>query len=54
MTAKDIGLIFSLFNIASAGKVPFGILQYVQCILQGHTSVLCVPLIFADRLAFFR
>ena len=30
ITAKAMGLIFSLFNIAS---VPFGIPQYVQCIL---------------------
>jgi len=29
--------------------VPYGIPQYVQCILQGLTSVLlCVPFIFAD------
>ena len=29
--------------------LPFGILQYVQCILHGLTSVLlCVPFIFAD------
>jgi len=30
--AKDIGLIFSLFDITSAREVPFGILQYTQCI----------------------
>ena len=48
ITAKAMGLIFSLFNIASAQQVPFGILQYVQCILYGLTSVLlCVPFIFA-------
>ena len=30
--------------------MPFGILQYVQCILHGLTSVLlCVPFIFADN-----
>ena len=47
--AKATGLIFSLFDIASAQEVPFDIPQYVQCILQGLTSVfLCVPLIFAD------
>jgi len=47
--AKATGLIFSLFNIASAREAPFGILQYVQCILQGITSVLlCVSFIFAD------
>ena len=45
-----MGLIFSLFDITSAGHVSFGILQYVQCILHGLTSVLlCVPFIFADR-----
>ena len=32
-------LIFSLFNIASAREVPFGILQYIQCIIHGLTSV---------------
>ena len=41
--AKATGLIFSLFNVASAQQVPFGIPQYVQCILHGLTSVLlCV------------
>ena len=49
ITAKAMGLIFSLFDIASARQVPFGISQYVQCILRGLTSVLlCVPFIFAD------
>jgi len=48
ITAKAMGLIFSLFDVASARDVPFGTLQYVQCILQGFTSVLlCVPFIFA-------
>ena len=48
ITAKATGLIFSLFNITSAREVPFGILQYIQCILHGLTSVLlCVPFIFA-------
>ena len=38
---------FSLLDAASAQKVPFGIPQYVQCILYGLTSVLlCVPFIF--------
>ena len=49
ITAKATGLIFSLFDIASAQQVPLGIPQYVQCILHGLTSVLlCVPFIFAD------
>ena len=49
ITVKATGLIFSLFNVASAQDVPFGILQYVQYILDGLTSVLlCVPFIFAD------
>ena len=47
--AKATGLIFSLFDVASAQEVPFGIPQYVLCILHGLTSVLlCVPFIFAD------
>ena len=49
ITAKVTGLVFSLFDVASARQVPFGILQYVQCILHRLTSVLlCVPFIFAD------
>ena len=47
--AKAMGLIFSLFDVTSAQQVPFGIPQYVQCILHGLTSVLlCVPFIFAN------
>ena len=47
--AKATGLTISLFHIASAGHMSFGILQYIQCILHGLTSVfLCVPFIFAD------
>ena len=34
----------SLFDAASDQEVPFGILQYVQCILYGLTNVL--PFIF--------
>ena len=49
ITAKAMGLIFSLFDVSSAGQVPFGIPQYVQCILHGLKSIfLCVPFIFAD------
>ena len=49
ITAKATGLIFSLFDIALAPEVPFGIMQYVQCILHGLTNVfLCVPFFFAD------
>ena len=49
ITARATGMIFSLFNVASAQEVPFGILQYVQCLLQELTSVLlCVPFIIAD------
>ena len=40
ITAKVTGLIFSLFNVASAREVPFGIPQYVHCILHGLTGVL--------------
>ena len=47
--AKATALIFSLFDVASARQVPFGIPQYVQCLLHGLTSVLlCVPFIFVD------
>ena len=49
ITVKATGLIFSLFDVASARQVPFGIPQYVQCILHGLASVLlCVPFIFAN------
>ena len=49
ITAKAKGLIFSLFDVASAREVPFGIPQYVQCNLHELTSVfLCFPFIFAD------
>jgi len=42
--AKAMCLIFSLFDVASAREVPFDILQYMQYILYGLTSVLlCVP-----------
>ena len=49
ITAKAMGLIFSLFDIASSQDVPFGILQYVQCMHHRLTFVfLCVPFLFAD------
>ena len=50
ITAKAMGVVFSLFDVTSAWEVPLGIQQYVQCILQGLSSsvLLCVPLIFAD------
>ena len=48
--AMDTALIFSLFDVTSAQEVPFGIPQYIKCILHGHTSLLlCLPLIFADN-----
>ena len=40
ITAKATALIFSLFDVASAGQVPFGMPQYVQCKLHGVTCVL--------------
>ena len=44
--AKVTGLMFSLFDVALAREVPFGIPQYIQCILHGLTSVLLyVPFI---------
>ena len=41
--------IYSLFDVASAWEVPFGISQYAQWILHEPTSVLCIPFIFADN-----
>jgi len=42
-------LIFSLFDIALAREVPFGMPQYIEYILHGLTSVLlCVPFIFVN------
>ena len=38
LMAKARGLVLSLFNVALAQEVPFGIPQYVQCILHGFTS----------------
>ena len=38
ITAKATGLNFSLIDLTSAQEVPFDILQYVQCILQGLIS----------------
>ena len=50
ITAKAMGLIISLFDATLAQEVPFGIPQYVQCVLHGLTSVLlCVPYIITDR-----
>jgi len=49
ITANVTSLIFSLFDVASARDVPFGIPQCAHCILHGLTStLLCVPFIFAD------
>ena len=43
------GLIFSLFNVALAREVPFGILQYVQYFIHGLISILLyIPFILAD------
>jgi len=48
--AKATGLIFLLFNIASAREVPFTMPLYIQCILYGLTrALLCVPFIFAHH-----
>jgi len=44
--AKAMGLIFSLFDIASAREVPFVIPLYIQCVLHGlTTALLYVPFI---------
>jgi len=50
ITAKATFLNFSLFDIVSAREEPFGIPQYVQCILQVssfvfHSSLLTVKCI---------
>ena len=37
-----MGLIFSLFDVASFRDVPFGISQYLQCTHHGLTFVLAV------------
>jgi len=42
--AKATGLIFSLFNVASAREVPFAISLYMQCILHGLTTALFVSI----------
>jgi len=48
--AKATGLIFSLFDVASAQEVPFAILLYIQCILHGlNTALLCVPFILVHH-----
>jgi len=48
--AKAAGLIFLLFNVASAREVPFAIPPYMQCILHGlSTALLCVPFIFVHH-----
>ena len=48
ITAKATGLIFSLFNIASARQVPFDILQCIHMLHELTCVLLCVPFIFAD------
>ena len=46
---NSMGLIFSLFDIASSIDVPLGIPQHVKCTHHGLTFVLlCVPFLFAD------
>jgi len=48
--ANATGLIFSLFDVASAREVPFAIPLYIQCILHGlSTALLCVPFIFVHH-----
>ena len=49
ITAKAMGLMFSLFDVASSRDVPFDIPQYIQCMHHGLNFVLlCVPFLFAD------
>ena len=40
-----MGLIFSLFNVTLPGHEPFGIPQYVQCILHELETLLHLKLI---------
>jgi len=48
--AKATGLIFLLYNVASARKVPFALPLYMQCIFHGLTmALLCVPFIFVHH-----
>jgi len=55
--SRDTGLIFSLFNVASAQKMPFGAPLFIQCILQGlpvpffvsHSSLLTAKCWFCGR-----
>jgi len=48
--AKATGLVFSLFDVASAREVPFAILLYIQHILHGlSTAFLCVPFILVHN-----
>jgi len=45
--AKSTGLIFLLFDVASAREVPFAIPLYVQCVLHGLSiALLRVSFIF--------
>jgi len=46
MDYGEYRLDLSLFSAASARKVPFGILQFVQYI--PASILLCVPFVFAD------
>ena len=48
ITARATSLIFSLFDIASARQVHFGIPQYIQCTYHGLTFVPMCPFLFAD------
>ena len=43
ITTKATGLSFSLFDVALAREVPFGILQFYS-----SWTYQCVPFIFAD------
>ena len=49
--AKAAGLIFSLFDIALARQVPFGILQYIPFLYKGR--VLSLGMYPISKLAFW-
>jgi len=45
------GLIFLLFDAASAREVPFAMLLYIKCILHGLTSLCPIHLCSAQKVS---
>jgi len=52
--AMATGLIFSLFNVASAREVPFAIPLYMQCILHGFTTLFPIHLCSTRKVSIAR